>query len=304
MENRISTRVPGLIYQAELALPGVVANEVPMALVMVKGDSFALSLAELKDGRDVHAAAKVEARAKRNALDGVVGVCRRFGMTAKGVVNVYLGSVHTEAHEAAGFVGGFEVPRKYERLLRLLQGLKTHFTANPTHENAGLNITAARATTLINDLTNALAAVNQQKSKVRDTMIVRDGFAFVMRTSLRALFGELRVKLDPLGSKWEEFGFKRPGALAIPEVPENVIVVSSVQNAVSVKWDAAERAKNYRVWKKVVGVDEDFVAVESLSHVECILQGLPAGATVQIAVSATNNGGESARSAVVTVVTA
>jgi hypothetical protein len=303
MRNVISSTVPGIIYQAELALPGVVANEVPMALVMVKGDSFALSLSELKDGRDVHAAAKVEAVVKRKALDAVVAVCRRFGMTAKEVVNLHLGPVHTEAHEAAGYVGNLKVPTNYERLLRLMQGLKTHFTAHPTHENAALNITAARATALVTDLTNALAAMNQQKAKVGDAMAVRDGFANVMRVSLRALLGELRVKLDPLGSKWEEFGLKRPGAMAIPEVPENVMVVSSIQNAVSLKWDAAERAQSYRVWKKVVGVDGDFVAVETLPYVECILQGLPPGATVQIAVSATNNGGESAKSAVVTVVT-
>jgi hypothetical protein len=203
----------------------------------------------------------------------------------------------------AGFERNLGVPSSLVGLTRVLQGLKTYFTDNPTHENAPLNVTAARATTLLTNLTNARAAVDQQKSKVRELKFVRDSHVLAVRRDLRVLLSELHVKLDPLGSKWEEFGFKRPGAMEIPEVPENLVIVSSVATAVSLKWDAAQRAQNYRVWKKVVGVDEDFVAIATISDLDHIIVGLPAGATVQIAVSATNNGGESQRSAVVSVVT-
>jgi hypothetical protein len=52
----------------------------------------------------------------------------------------------------------------------------------------------------------------------------------------------------------------------------------------------------------VVGVDEDFIVVGSITDLDFTLEGLPTGATVQIAVSASNNGGESARCEAVSVV--
>jgi hypothetical protein len=303
MKNTISNSVPILISQAQGALPGVIANEATLNLVLINKDSFALNISDLGDARDGHFRAKKDLDVKRTAFELALDEACRFGMVAKGVVNVFLGTEHSPAHALAGFESDLRVRRNLVGITRVLQGLKTHFTDNPTHENAALNVTAARATTLLTNLNNARADVNQQKSKVRELMNTRDVLVHSLRRDLRVLLGELRVKLDPLAPKWEEFGFKRPGAMEIPEVPENVIVVSLVADGVSVKWDAAERAQNYRVWKKVIGVDEDFVAVGTVSDLDHIIAGLPSGATVQIAVSATNTGGESARSAVVTVVT-
>ena len=72
----------------------------------------------------------------------------------------------------------------------------------------------------------------------------------------------------------------------------------------AVKWDQSARAGHYRVWKKVVGVDENFISVGSPSDLDFTIENLPAGKTIQIAVSAVNNGGESLKSEVVTIVTA
>jgi fibronectin type 3 domain-containing protein len=86
-------------------------------------------------------------------------------------------------------------------------------------------------------------------------------------------------------------------------VPRNVVAVLVGPTAVSVKWDRAARAGHYRVWKRELGVDEQFVAVRSTGDRDITIEGLPHNATIEIAVSAVNNGGESARSAVVTLVT-
>jgi fibronectin type 3 domain-containing protein len=83
-----------------------------------------------------------------------------------------------------------------------------------------------------------------------------------------------------------------------------VIAVLIGPNAVAVKWTGAARAEYYRVWKKVVGVDEEFIALNSPHDLDYTIEGLPANATVQIVVTAVNNGGESAKSEVVTVTTA
>ena len=70
-----------------------------------------------------------------------------------------------------------------------------------------------------------------------------------------------------------------------------------------VKWSAAARAEHYRVWIKVNGVDQELRAVGNSTDVGLLLEGLPANSTIQVGVSAVNNGGESAISGVVTLVT-
>jgi hypothetical protein len=106
-----------------------------------------------------------------------------------------------------------------------------------------------------------------------------------------------------LDLRWLTFGLKMPGADSIPEVPANILAVLTGPTALSIKWDAAARADYYRVWKKVVGVDEELVPVASPADLDLTMEALPNNATIEIAVSALNNGGESLRSAVVTVQT-
>jgi len=54
----------------------------------------------------------------------------------------------------------------------------------------------------------------------------------------------------------------------------------------------------------VVGVDTEYLTVGSRSELDFVIEGLPAGAQVEIVVSAINNGGESAKSEKITVVMA
>jgi hypothetical protein len=63
------------------------------------------------------------------------------------------------------------------------------------------------------------------------------------------------------------------------------------------------RAEHYRVWKRVIGVEAEFVNVDSPTDANFTLENLPAHASVEIAVSAVNNGGESDLSASITIVT-
>ncbi|MFN7140261.1 MAG: fibronectin type III domain-containing protein, partial [Limisphaerales bacterium] len=56
-----------------------------------------------------------------------------------------------------------------------------------------------------------------------------------------------------------------------------------------------------RVWKKVQGVDEEFVPVGSPADRDFTIENLPCDAVVEIAVTAVNRGGESRRSAAITV---
>ncbi|MFN7140463.1 MAG: fibronectin type III domain-containing protein, partial [Limisphaerales bacterium] len=92
-----------------------------------------------------------------------------------------------------------------------------------------------------------------------------------------------------------------PGARSTPPAPENVSTTLVGHDAVAVKWEPAPRARHYRVWKKVSGVDEEFVPVGSPADRDFTLENLPSESVVEIAVTAVNRGGESRKSAVITV---
>ncbi len=60
-------------------------------------------------------------------------------------------------------------------------------------------------------------------------------------------------------------------------------------------WADARRAKRYRVFKKVTGVDNDFHSVASVTDSDATMIGLPSRATVEIQITAVNDAGESQR---------
>jgi hypothetical protein len=66
-------------------------------------------------------------------------------------------------------------------------------------------------------------------------------------------------------------------------------------------WAASPRATNYRPFKKVDGVDADFVALPLTSETQVLLENVPAKSVVHFQVTAHNAAGESARSAAASV---
>ncbi|MFN7138731.1 MAG: fibronectin type III domain-containing protein, partial [Limisphaerales bacterium] len=142
---------------------------------------------------------------------------------------------------------------------------------------------------------------NQQRGELSKLKGIRDAKASELEKGLRLLLNDLHKKLTPTDPRWVEFGFKKPGARSTPDVPENLTAILIGTNAISMKWSAAARATSYRVWKKVIGEDDDFVPLESRTDLDHTLEGLPGNSTVQVAVSAINNGGESKLSSIVTV---
>jgi hypothetical protein len=92
-----------------------------------------------------------------------------------------------------------------------------------------------------------------------------------------------------------------PGGSDSPGVPDNVSIGQVGANSAEARWAASPRATNYRPFKKVDGVDADFVALPLTSEMQVLLENVPAKAVVYFQVTAHNDAGESARSAVVSV---
>jgi hypothetical protein len=241
---------------------------------------------------------------RRTALQAVLLLVFAYVMLVRDFLKIRHGNQHSQKWIGTGFPHSLTIPRTVAGLKFVLEAQVTYFTDNPTHGSVDLNISADRALSFLDDLRNAEAAVNSQKAVVGAAKEARDAAFTTMRNRLRALFKELSALLDPMSNLFLTFGFNKPGALAIPAIPKNVIAVLLGNNSISVEWDAAARAERYRIWVKVHGVDTDFVLRDTWEELAYLHNDVPANTKVEIAVSAINNGGESARSEVVSVTTA
>jgi hypothetical protein len=242
-------------------------------------------------------------RDQRTALTTAVETGRTFALLARDILKPLLGTQYSEAWDAAGFRNSLYVPESLESVLRLLESLQAFFTTNPTMEWAGRNITAAQAGILIDAINTAKNAVLNQRANVDILMSDRDVKFEAMRKGLRDLINELVTLLDPMDARWLSFGFNKPGADETPDVPTGLVAVLIGPNAAATKWGASARAAYYRVWMKVHGAATDYVAVGSPADLDFTLENLPAASVIDIALSAVNDGGESALSEPITVTT-
>ncbi len=301
MINRIHRTVSFLVTQTGKAIAGMALYVAELGLPYTVANGLALKLAELLAADNAHKQAKVLLRTRKTALDAVLVVARAFMTVARDVVKPTFGNKYSQVWDAMGLVGSIAIPESADEMLPVLQSAKGNFTATPALENAPLGVTAVLAGTQYDALLAANNAYIQQKDAVNQAMMARDEKAKALEGALRVLLTELHVTLEPLDARWVSFGFNKPGLKATPEVPGKLSAVL-IGNDALVKWSAAARAQYYRVWKKVIGVDEDFVTAGNASDLDFAIENLPVGSQVEIMVSAVNSGGESVRSAKVTII--
>ena len=258
------------------------------------------ALLMVRDSLDV---AKTDLKTRQAALEVALAGGKAFALAARDMLKKRLGNQYSTAWDVAGFVGSIQIPESLGNVKVTLERLGAYFTANPTHGSVDQNVTAETAQTLFTELVAAQNAVKAQKAAVRTLQQTRDTKFTMLKRRLRGVVKELGDILDPLDARWETFGLNKPGAKQIPGVPENVIVTLLGGGRAVVSWKASARAEHYRLWMKVNGVDQEMQSAGSTAGVDFTIEGLPANAAIEIAVSAVNNGGESAKSAVVTVTT-
>ncbi len=250
-----------------------------------------------------HEAGKVVLTNYRSTLAAMIVTVRAFLMLGRDILKPVFGNEYSSAYEVLGLIGSIVIPGRCEELLVVLQAYKAYFTDHPELEDPLHNITAAQAQALHDQLLVAQMNVNNQVTEVQNLKVARDNAADKLRKRIRGVMDEMGQFLDPLDARWTAFGFNKPGALEIADEVEGLTATLIGPTAVALKWGASARAEYYRVFKKVIGVDEDYVAVGSPADLDFTLENLPLNATVEIQVSAVNNGGESLRSPAVTVVT-
>jgi len=82
-----------------------------------------------------------------------------------------------------------------------------------------------------------------------------------------------------------------------PETPAGLKVEQISPTSLKASWAKSTRAITYRPFKKIVGLDKDFVALAPIEATEVLIDGLSPKAVVHFQVSASNAAGESTRTA-------
>ena len=303
MKNIIDKTKNGVLAQAIKSENGLAEHELPIGIKHITAAMLsALRMAAVL-AINAYETGKQTLRNRRTALQEVVAQARAFAMLARDNLKPTFGNLYSESWDITGYVGSLATPDTVEELLLLMLALKTFFTANPTLEVASRNVTAAQAEAMYEALSAASAAVNSQDAILTGLKTDQDVKLEAVAKALRDLINELGALIGSLDPRWKAFGFNLPGAEETPDAVESVTATLIGPTAIALKWDMAARAQYYRIFKKVIGVDEEFIAVGSPADLDFTLEGLPMNATVEIQISAVNDGGESQRTESVTVVT-
>ncbi|MDB6026184.1 MAG: hypothetical protein JWM68_2407 [Verrucomicrobiales bacterium] len=302
MQNIIAKTNNGALTSVALAINGAILNPTITLLRYPLLVLLALRAAAVS-ARDNYEAGKALVPAMREALNVARLQARVFMLLTRDILKTVLGGEYSLVWDATGLVGSLEIPQSVDDLILLLETIVAYLTAHPNLEAPSLNVTAAHAQLLLTALSDARRAVDNQVIAVGNLIQVRDEKFLAVRKGLRGLIGELDAELDPLDLRWKAFGFNMPGAEETPEAVTGVTAVLIGPNAAAAKWKAPTRAQYYRVWRKVVGVDVEPVAVGSPADLDFTLENLPTASTVEIYISAVNNGGESQLSEKITIVT-
>ena len=303
MENPITENVPDLLGSAVLVKTATEEYGAGIPMVQNTSANIGADINALTTAVNNLEAGKTAYTASRLVEDAIVKVCRDYVLFGRDMLKPQLGREYNSAYEAIGLIGTSKVPYTGLELQPILQSYKAYFAANPTLEYAALNITATRAQDLYDQLLTARSDTSTKKTELQILRDLRDTAAEKLRRRIRAVINELDFALDPLDARWTAFGFNKPGAKAIPDVPENISAILIGPNAVALKWEASARADYYRVWKKVRGTDNDYVVVGSPADLDFTIENLPVNSTIEIVVTAVNSGGETQYSQAVTITT-
>jgi len=304
--NPLPSNLDPLLSYSEDVADGMAAHGAVIGILQNTEPRIRTDITGLRTAKLIHEtskATKVTAVATQTVKDSNG---KAVIAAASNVLAVRYGATWSTAWEPTGFPNNsIGVPRRIDERLNLLASLRDYFTANPTHENAPLGVTAAAFATLFTELSDARSAVNAAIADAAAKLALRDAAESTLRRRLRGTIEELTQLLDPLDSRWYAFGLLPPGAEDTPDQVTGVILTAGPAGSgiVHGDWPDAARATSYRVYIQVVGVDPDFRLYDTVSDSDVTISSLPPGATVRVRVVAVNaEGNEAPPSDVVEIV--
>jgi hypothetical protein len=301
MENPISGTISGLMNQISNAIGGLERHGADLNINVVTAAGLTAELNLLKSAQTSCLFAQSELSTRRKIFKQLFVDARRLLTLARELLKPHLGTRHSWRWIEAGLAKSLAIPTEFGEMLGMLNGMAAFLEKHPEHENAQVQVLASKFAQLAINLAAADAAIHEQKSTYALALTHRNGKAKQIRHMLAALIKAMRIPLDPMDDRYVAFGLNRPGQKATPAAPENVAATVTEDKTIAVKWPKTPRARYYRVWARVIGVDQELIPVGTPADPDFTLERLPHPAEIEIAISAVNDGGESVRSEVILV---
>ena len=194
---------------------------------------------------------------------------RAFIDITKGVLKPVLGNTWSQPWSEVGFVNNsLKIPGTLPERITLLMGIKLYLTAHQPHENDQAGVTADAAVDRHTILHDTNATVNACTVDIGTKREARDTATQVLRTAMSGLMAELRQLLAGDDPRWPAFGLNMPDAVGLPDVPEGLVVTGGAPSHLFGTWDSAPLAERYRLYRKIIGVDPDYVLVKTTTETE------------------------------------
>ncbi|MDB6024192.1 MAG: hypothetical protein JWM68_415 [Verrucomicrobiales bacterium] len=303
MKQKIIKSIGALTNLGAEVIGGLNLLETDLHIVHIPKLKVEVDLLALLTGNDAFQSGRLLLSARRETVRTLAKQGCELIKVTRDTLKPRFGAQFSNVWEILGFNDSLEAPIAPEEVKPMVRAIQVYMAANPTLEVPALGITAAAAGTLYEALNQAIIAVNTQDSALGVLRDTREGAMDMLATTVRSLVDELGLKLAPLDPRWKAFGLNMPGADETPDGVEGLKAMLIGPTAAALKWEAAPRAEYYRVWIRVLGVDAEYRAVGSPADIDFTIENLPTNATIDIVVSAVNNGGEGARSEAVRIVT-
>ncbi|MBA4149956.1 MAG: fibronectin type III domain-containing protein [Verrucomicrobia bacterium] len=303
MKQNINNKEADLLELGIEAADGLDGLGVALEVTPDIGTGIRTAAANLTAARNGAQLGRGSLRNSQASVQAKMAAGRHFATLVRELLKPHVGNGYSQAWDVVGFVGTLAMPGSTAKMQLLLSTIKTFLTDNPTRENGPLLVTAAQADLLHTQLQAAVTTLNAQQTTAAGLRLARKDNRNLLRLRLWALVAILKSKMGALDDRWVTFGFNKPGAQEKPAVPVGLTAVLIGETSVSFKWPPAARADQYRIWARVVGVDAVLGSVALRGDLDFTLEQLPRNSVVEVALSALNNGGESAKSTILTVTT-
>lgn len=247
-------------------------------------------------------AAKGDSVEKNAALEEAVEKAKIFITVTRELLKPKLGSRYSRAWDEAGFFNRtLEVPRSTPKRLAMVNSLKLFLEAHPELQVAG-TATPEIGTTVYDDLSGSITAVNSAQVAQRKAKSERDVSVNTLRARLQNLYRELKQFLGPDDARWLDFGFHVPDDQTVPDAPKVFSVSAGAAGHLVLNWALPSGATRVRVFRQIVGVDAEFVHIDTLKESSKDIGGFTSGAHVKFYITAANGAGESQPSQTVEMV--
>lgn len=293
--NELPRKLDRLFALCERMLAGLTRLETELGVVQNTHARLSAALASARAAEMAYGTSKSARKAANATLSATDEAVKRFISLARKRLSIYYGEHYSTEWGAAGWPNAStQMPTTMAERFSLVESIRLHLVRTPAHESVDMDVTAAIAQTVKTDATAAIGALHRKTAEQIEARDLRDREVRLLRRRMNSLIAELNGQMEADDPRWHAFGLNRPADQSTPKAPTvTTAAAGEVPRRISLTWDHPPRAKRFRVWVQIVGVDETFQPVQTVHDSDATVDDLPSGATVRVHITAANDTGES-----------